>query len=326
VIGRSASLALALAASAGCRDRPQPSASAARPSALAASPPSASAVVADARPHAPGSSDPARRAPPPPLEPARADAQLVMSCLSDVEPTVCPFWESELDVATTRKAKHDCEGADRTACLVEGIGAIGRGDLEEAAASLVKSCEAEELLACTYLAYAHLVCSRNAMKGGGTCNPTLENHYDDKRSEAVLVRACDGGLGSACLVLGKIYWARTDNAMPWLERACRWGMLDGCRAIYDELRDVTKYPAPPERRLAWVRIRLMELCDANAVSCYDIAAELAEMTHMPRSEFTGRACDPKRIPHMPASKCKKEPSKAGASASAEGKAPGAGRP
>lgn len=278
----------------------RPVASASTAASTSASAATSTSAVASAS----AAAGPPRPPPPPPLEPARAEAQHLMSCLSDAEPTICPWWESMLDVPTTRRAKRDCEGGEKLACLVEGLGAIGRGEATEAADALVRSCDEGEALACVYLAYTHLVCSRNAMRGGAACTERLENHFDDKKSETVLVRGCDEGLGSACYVLGKILWARTDNEFPWLERGCRFSNVGACSMLYDELRDVTKQPSPSPRRLGWVRIRLMELCDASQVDCFDIARDLSEMTHMPAREFLDRACNPKRAPHMPGARCK----------------------
>lgn len=226
-----------------------------------------------------------------------------MGCLDENEPSVCPWWETVFDVPTTRRAKKDCEAGDKVACLVSGLGAIGRGARDDAAQALVKSCDANEPLACIYLAYTHLVCSRNALKGSAVCPERLENYFDDKKSEATLVSGCDAGLGVGCYVLGHILWPREDNKVPWLDRGCRLGMVGACRTLYDELESVIVQPAPAPRRLAMVRIRLMELCDADAVDCYEIADDLAGLTHMPARQYIDRACDPKRTPHMPKTLC-----------------------
>lgn len=222
-----------------------------------------------------------------------------------------------MDVPTTRKVKHDCESGDALGCLVVGLADIGQKKPVDAGDALIRSCEAKEPLACVYLAYTHLVCSRTAMRGSPTCGERLENYLDDKKAETTLVKGCEEGLGSACYVLGHVLWPREDNKFPSLERGCRFGVVGSCELLYDELRDVTKQPVPQPRRLGWVKIRLMELCDADAVDCYDIARDLAEMTHMPMREFIDRACDPKRVPHMPKALCGKDAGHATGPASSE---------
>jgi hypothetical protein len=283
----------------GCHRAPTGAASSASSTAVASAEPS---FVSSAQASASTSPRPQR----PPLAQAQLDPehvmlQRVMSCFSEKEPTVCPWWESVLDTGGYEKTVAACNAGQKNACLTAGLHAMGAGSFDDAAVRIEKACASDEPLACVYLAAAHFACVRPSEGQRPACKPAFESHYDDPHAQAVLEQACEGGLGSACSALGEVVWTREDNRFPWLERACRYGIMDACETLYKEAHSLTSPPNP--RGVGWMRIRIMEICDEQPIDCFSAATELAEFTHTPSRRFVDRACDMQKIPHMPRATC-----------------------
>ena len=234
-----------------------------------------------------------------------------MSCASADEIGVCAWWESAVGDAAMKAFDRDCESGDRVACLEEGLGYVARQKYELAATHIASSCTKGEELACIYLAHTHTACAHPAEErdagARAACVPGLVSYFDDHRAESELIDDCEKGYGVGCYFLGIGPWRRKDNKVPVLERGCRYGVMASCRALYDELSGLVPPPSASPTRLLVTQLQMVDICTAQPVDCYDVAAELASVTHLSKKSYSARACNPRNELHLPAKMCVEAP-------------------